>query len=222
MEAPNPLKVLIFANGEVGDGLLVRQVLASAPQATVIAADGGLRVAQFYGRPVHTLIGDMDSLTEAEMAAVTEQGAVVQRYPPEKDETDLELAFRWAAQQQATWIRVLGAIGGRLDQTLSNVYLLALPELAGRDVRLVAGQQEAWLIYPGESVIHGAAGDTVSLIPISGLVRGVRTGNLYYPLRDETLSFGPARGISNLMQGDTARVWTQAGILLVIHTLGRA
>ena len=222
MEAPNPLKVLIFANGEVGDGLLVRQVLASAPQATVIAADGGLRVAQFYGRPVHTLIGDMDSLTDAEMAAVIEQGAVVQRYPPEKDETDLELAFRWAAQQQATWIRVLGAIGGRLDQTLSNVYLLALPELAGRDVRLVAGQQEAWLIYPGESVIRGAAGDTVSLIPISGLVRGVRTGNLYDPLRDETLSFGPARGISNVMQGDTAHVWTQDGILLVIHTLGRA
>jgi thiamine pyrophosphokinase len=222
VETPNPLKVFIFANGEVGDGQLVRRVLDSAPEATVIAADGGLRVAQFYGRRVHTLIGDMDSLAEADVAALTEQGAVVQRYPPEKDETDLELALKWAAQHEATWIRVLGAIGGRLDQTLSNVYLLALSELSGRDVRLVAGQQEAWLIEPGETIIRGAAGDTVSLIPISGYVQGVRTENLYYPLRGETLTFGPARGISNVMQGDTARVWFQEGNLLVIHTLGRA
>jgi thiamine pyrophosphokinase len=222
VETPNPLKILIFANGELGDGVLVRQVLAAAPDAVVVAADGGLRVARFYGRQVHTLIGDMDSLADGDVTALTEQGALVQRYPPEKDETDLELALKWAARQQATWIRVLGAIGGRLDQTLSNVYLLALPELTGRDARLVAGQQEAWLIHPGESVIHGAAGDTVSLIPISGLVRGVTTANLYYPLRGEMLSFGPARGISNVMQADTARVWTQDGILLVIHTLGRA
>ncbi|MBI5671569.1 MAG: thiamine diphosphokinase [Chloroflexi bacterium] len=222
METPNPVKYLIFANGEVGDGPLVRRVLADAAGAAVVAADGGARVAQYYGLPVQTLIGDLDSLTAAELAALAAQGADIRRYPEEKNETDLELALLLAAEQGAMWIRVLGAVGGRLDQTLGNVYLLALPELAGRDVRLVAGRQETWLLYSGESVIHGTPGDTVSLMPISGLVRGVRTENLYYPLRDETLAFGPARGMSNVMQAETARVWTQDGILLVVHTLGRA
>lgn len=222
MATPNPLKSLIFANGDVGDGPMVRHTLAEAPDAVVIAADGGARVARHYGLPVHTLIGDVDSLTGDELAALAEQGADILRFPEEKNETDLELALLTAAQRGADWIRVIGAVGGRLDQTLGNVYLLALPELAGRDTRLVAGRQETWLLYPGESLIHGAPGDTVSLIPISGLVRGVRTERLYYPLRDETLAFGPARGMSNVMLTDTAQVWTQDGILLVIHTLGRA
>ncbi|NWG18344.1 MAG: thiamine diphosphokinase [Chloroflexi bacterium] len=222
METPNALKTLILANGDVNDGPLVRQALAAAPDAWVIAADGGARLARFWGLPVHTLIGDMDSLPAAEVTALAESGTEVQRYPEEKNETDLELAFIRAAGQGAVWIRVLGAVGDRLDQTLSNVYLLALPALVGRDVRLLAGKQEIWLLHPGESVIQGAAGDTVSLIPLNGDVSGVRTENLYYALRDETLVFGPARGISNVMQAGTARVWIREGILLVVHTLGRA
>jgi thiamine pyrophosphokinase len=126
------------------------------------------------------------------------------------------------AQRGVTWIRVIGGIGDRLDQTLSNVYLLALPELVGRDARLVAGTQSAWVISPGESVIRGAKGDTVSLIPLGGAAQGVRTEDLYYPLVDEPLYFGPARGISNVMQEDMARVWLREGLLLVVHTLGRA
>jgi thiamine pyrophosphokinase len=222
VEAPNPLKALIFANGDPNDGPMVRRVLDAAPDAWVIAADGGARQAAHYGRAVQTLIGDMDSLSAGEIAALETNGADVHRYSEEKDETDLELTLIHAAQKGATWIRVIAAIGDRLDQTLSNVYLLALPVLRGRDVRLVAGKQEAWLLYPGENVIDGAAGDTLSLLPISGEAVGVRTENLYYPLRDETLIFGPARGISNVLQAETAKVWLRDGVLLAVHTMGRA
>jgi len=222
VEAPNPLKTLIFANGDANDGPMVRRALDAAPDAWVIAADGGARQAAYYGRAVHTLIGDMDSLTPAEVETLAANGADVQRHPEEKDETDLELALLWAAGQGATWIRVIAAIGDRLDQTLSNVYLLALPGLRGLDVRLVAGTQEAWLLYPGEMVISGSAGDTLSLLPISGAARGIRTENLYYPLRDETLTFGPARGLSNVLTGDMARVWLEDGVLLAVHTIGKA
>ena len=222
MEAPNPLKALIFANGDANEGAMVRQALDSAPDAWVVAADGGARQAAHFGRRVHTLIGDMDSLSAAEIDALAAGGTAVFRYPEEKDETDLELALTWAADNGATWIRVIAGIGDRLDQTLSNVYLLALPILRERDVRLVAGKQEAWLLYPGDNDINGAAGDTLSLLPISGEARGIRTDNLYYPLRDETLTFGPARGISNVLQGETARVSFRDGVLLAVHTIGRA
>jgi len=222
VEAPNPLKTLIFANGDPNDGPMVQRALEAAPDAWVIAADGGARQAAHYGRTVHTLIGDMDSLSETEIATLEASGVDVHRYPEEKNETDLELALIHAAQKGASWIRILAAIGDRLDQTLSNVYLLALPVLRGLDVRLVAGKQEAWLLYPGEHVIHGVADDTLSLLPISGEAGGIRTENLYYPLRDETLTFGPARGISNVLLGQTARVWLADGVLLAVHTVGRA
>jgi thiamine pyrophosphokinase len=215
--------LLIFVNGDSNDGPLLRRTLAAASHAHILAADGGAQQAQFYGLPVHTLIGDMDSLDAAEVTALMNQGAAILRYPEEKNETDLELALLWAAGQGAQWIRILCAIGDRLDQTLSNVYLMALPALRGLDVRMVSGKQEAWLAFPGQTnVIQGQPGDTVSLLPLNGRAAGVRTENLYYPLRGETLAFGPARGLSNVLQSDSARVWLDDGLLLVVHTLGRA
>jgi thiamine pyrophosphokinase len=213
---------LIFANGDSADGPMVRQALAGAQDALIIAADGGARVAHFFGLTVQHVIGDMDSLTADELAALRSAGAAVHDYPEEKDETDLELALVFAAQHGADWIRIFGAAGGRIDQTLGNIYLLGLAALAGKDVRIVAGNQETWLLRPGENRIQGAAGDTLSLIPLSDSVQGVRTEQLYYPLKDETLTFGPARGMSNVLQTDEARVWVAAGRLLAVHTTGRA
>lgn len=215
-------KVLIFANGDMGDGPMARRALDEARPAFVVAADGGARAAARFGRKIDLLIGDMDSLSATEIEVYQAQGVEIARHSPEKDETDLELAMLWVAPRKAKWIRVLGGMGGRLDQTISNIYLLALPALKGIDVRFVGGMQAAWVIYPGENLIQGAAGDTVSLIPLSGAASGVRTENLYYPLKDETLVFGPARGISNVMTADHARIWFRDGLLLVIQTIGRA
>ena len=222
MEASKPLTAFIFANGSTDDGPFVQRELATAVDAWIIAADGGARQAAYYGRHVALVIGDLDSLDDDEVNQLKQQGADIRRFPPEKDETDLELALLLAAQNNVNRIRVFSALGDRLDQTLSNIYLLGLAPLRKIDVRLIAGKQQAWLIYPGETIIQGAKDDTVSLIPIAGEAQGIRTENLYYPLRNEKLTFGPARGVSNVMQSETAHVHFDEGVLLVVHSLGRA
>ena len=213
---------LIFANGEIDDGARVRRALSDAHDALIVAADGGARMAQHYGVQPHAVIGDMDSLSGDELTALRQQGARILQHPPEKDETDLELALVWAAEQGADVLRVIGATGGRLDQTLSNVYLLALPALDHCDVQLLAGKQAIWLARAGRTEISGAQGDTVSLIPLNGTVRGVHTESMYYPLRDEDLFFGPARGVSNVLTSPHAAVTVREGVLLIVHTSGRA
>jgi thiamine pyrophosphokinase len=216
------VQALIFANGRTHDGPVPRRILAETTDALVIAADGGVRVAQDYAVPVQVVIGDMDSVDEGALDRLRAAGTEILRYPVEKDETDLELALLWAREQGASWIRIFGGMGGRLDQTLANIYLLALPQLRDCDVRLVSHAQEAWLLYPGRHEIRGAAGDTVSLLPFNGAVEAVQTENLYYPLVNETLVFGPARGISNVMESDEAVISFRAGLLLVVHTVGKA
>ena len=216
------MKALIFANGVIEDGEMVQRALDQAGEALVIAADGGVRVANHYGLRVNTVIGDMDSLAPDELAALEAQGTAIHRFPAEKNETDLELALMLAAEQGADWLRLIGATGGRLDQALSNIYLLTLPILNGRDVQMVAGKQAIWLSRIGRNEIVGAPGDTISLIPLNGTVRGVRTEDLYYPLRDEDLYFGPARGVSNVMTADRSAVCVREGTLLIVHTIGRA
>src|SRR5438552_1988013 len=121
------MNALIFANGEIDDGEMVDRALAQAGDALIVAADGGVRVAEHYNLRVNTVIGDMDSLTDEQHQRLTEQQATILKHPAEKDETDLELALIWAVKQGANWLRLVGATGGRLDQILSNIYLLALP-----------------------------------------------------------------------------------------------
>jgi thiamine pyrophosphokinase len=216
------MKVLLFANGKAKDGTMVRRALTDAQDAHIIAADGGARIAWQYQQQPQFVIGDMDSLSEPELAQLEAQGAFLYPYPPEKNETDLELALLFAAEMGATWIRIIGGIGGRFDQMLANVYLLALAELIDRDVALVAAEQEICLLRPGSHQLLGEIGDTISLIPLSGDVSGISTYKLKYPLQDETLRFGPARGVSNIMQDTQAEITIHKGLLLCIHTKGRA
>jgi thiamine pyrophosphokinase len=215
-------KALIFANGDVNDGEFVRILLRETSNATVIAADGGARVAKYYGLIPHTIIGDMDSVDPLYLEELQNGGTIVKRHDPEKDETDLHLALLYAVQNGAEWIRIIGALGGRLDQTLSNVYLLALRQLEKCDVRIVSGKQEAWLMRPGINLIQGRVGDTMSLIPVSGVAAGVRTENLQYALNDEELLFGPTRGVSNVMAAEQAQVYIREGVLLAVHIMGKA
>ncbi len=215
-------RALVFANGDLDDGPAVQEALRHAAEALIVAADGGARLAQACGLTPHLVVGDMDSLTPEELAALGEAGTEILRYPPAKDETDLELALLMAAQRGARWLRILGAAGGRIDQMLANVFLLGLPALDGCEARLVSGVQTLWLIGPGDHPIDGEPGDTISLIPLAGEARGVLTVRMVYPLRRETLRFGPARGISNVIESQPARVALESGWLLVVHTPGRA
>ncbi|GAB4575326.1 MAG: thiamine diphosphokinase [Anaerolineae bacterium] len=216
-------RALIFANGELSPGPMVdRAVEEAGTDALLVAADGGTRHALALGLMPHVVIGDLDSVGQEVLAQVTAGGAEIQQFPPAKDETDLELALSYAVRQGARWLRVIGALGGRLDQTLANVLLLTLPALQGCDIRLVAGRQAAYVITSGEHVIEGNVGDTVSLIPLGGDAGQVRTEGLVYPLDNERLAFGPARGVSNELALPVAHVTVGQGHILVVHTLGRA
>ena len=115
----------------------------------------------------------------------------------------------------------MGAIGGRLDHTLANVMLLAMPELAQVRTRIVDGATSVTLLRAGEDEeLRGAVGDLVSLLPLGGDVAGITTSGLEWPLHDATLSVGLARGVSNVMTDETARVSITGGLLLVVHLRG--
>ena len=209
------MRAIIFANGEFPHPQTARDLLR--PGDLVIAADGGTRHALTADVIPQIIIGDLDSIAPADQTRAENDGARIIRFSPRKDETDLELALLYAARQGATEIVVLAALGGRLDQTIANVLLLSLPELEGLDVRLVSGAQEAFLIH-GAATITGHPGDTVSLIPLGGAATGVTSEGLEWSLHEETLHFGPARGVSNVLTSEQARVRVRRGMLLCVVT----
>ena len=212
------MRAVIFANGELRDVGAARGALQQGDY--VIAADGGTRHALVVGVVPHVIVGDMDSLTAAERERAELAGAQLLSFPARKDETDLELALEHAADTGATSILILAALGGRLDQTIANVMLLALPVLRGIDVCIIEGGQTAFLIDEGSGVatVAGRPGDTVSLIPLGGDARGVTAEGLEWPLHETTLRFGPARGVSNVLAAEQASVSVRRGRLLCVVT----
>jgi thiamine pyrophosphokinase len=190
----------------------------------VIAADLGATHARAWGWPLHLLVGDLDSLGAEDAALVADCSVPVVTAPVAKDETDLELALAHALARGASEIIICAALGGRSDHMLANVLLLARPELADLAVTLVDGRESIRLLRGGGSApahleMLGAKGDLLSLLPLGCDAVGVTTDGLQYPLRDETLFLGQARGVSNVFTGARAGILLRCGLLLVIHTI---
>lgn len=181
-----------------------------------IAADGGALALLRAELLPHVVVGDLDSLDPDSQQTLLARGVELRRFPRAKDETDFELALLLAAERGAQAIDVLGALGGRWDHTLANVALLAHPALLGRRVRLLDTRQALYLVRDQAS-INGQRGDTISLIPLGGAVRGVTTRGLLYPLQDALLHFEQARGISNVLLEPPAQVRVGEGLLLVVQ-----
>ena len=210
------MRAIIVAGGQVNTNLDLP--CCEQEWNLVIGADGGAANALRLGLWPQVVIGDMDSLPDETRETLEDHDCRFLVHPRAKDETDLELALSYTAKQDPDEILVLGALGGRLDHTLANILLLALPELEGIPVRIVDGEQEARLVRSGETTcIQGRAGDLVSLLPIAGRVRGVSTAGLVWTLSVETLDLGLTRGVSNVMTTHEASIKIEEGLLLVLH-----
>lgn len=208
------MSVLLFANGEVEGQDWLRPYLAQA--TAVIAVDGGSRHLFALNHLPDLVVGDMDSLPNEVRRWLMAAHVPFLTYPAAKDETDLELALLHAVQTYSQPLQIVGGLGGRLDQTLANILLLSHPALHGRRIELITAVERAWLVTD-QTCIQGQIGDTVSLIPLNGSARLQSTEGLQWPLHNETLVFGMARGVSNLLTAVEATVTLQSGQLLCIH-----
>jgi thiamine pyrophosphokinase len=189
--------------------------------AFVVAADSGLHLAAALGLAVDVVVGDLDSVDPAALAAAEAAGAQVERHPSAKDETDLELALRLVVSEGCEQALVLGVAGGRLDHFLANLLLLAGPDFAALAIEAVTRDARVHIVHRGVT-LRGDVGDLVTLLPVGGIASGVRTSGLEYPLNGESLDPGSTRGVSNVMAEPIARVSLEDGVLLAIQPRGEA
>lgn len=214
------MKALILVNGELSQPDVLRRRIRAAAFDLVLAADAGARHGAALNVSPDAVIGDFDSLTDADRLSI--KNAEFVSYPAEKDETDLELALLYAVERGADQIILVGVIGGRLEMSLANVLLLAHDSLSTCRLEVWHGAQTGWLIRPPGEAVTGRPGDTLSLIPLGGAAGGVTTRGLKYQLTGATLSVGITRGISNRLEESAAHVALSTGRLLAVHTPGGA
>jgi thiamine pyrophosphokinase len=209
------MRAVVVAHGDV----LPSDRAVIGAEDYVVAADGGAFVLERWKLLPHLIVGDMDSLGDAGVERFARQGIPVAKFPAAKDESDLELAIAQAIAAGATEVVLLGALGGdRLDHETANLLLLADPSYNGVRIEARRGSLRIRAIRGEGSLSLGPLEAIVTLLPVNGDAEGVTTEGLRYPLRDETLRFGRARGLSNEVDALPATVTVRKGSLLVFET----
>ena len=189
----------------------------------IVCLDGGFDEAVKQGIRPDILLGDMDSL-EADIEAVTADpnsltaDLKILRYPPEKDYTDLELAFIELDPAETPEVLVIGAMGGRLDMTAVNIQLLERYSSRFEKIEMIDGRNRCFVLRGGSEVRLPKTDSYLSLIPLTDTCEGVSLTGAKYPLEKATLHRGASLGVSNEFADDEVMLSLEQGSLLVVIT----
>ena len=168
---------------------------------------------------MNVVIGDMDSVDKAVLAAVEANGTTVTQLPHDKDSTDAELALLKAVEMGATRIVLITKGGGRLDHELGVFAVLQNPTLRHCTIEAMWDNSILHLIHGPASVsITGKLGSNVGLIAAGGEAFGISTSGLKWSLTNESLAPHSSRGISNELIEETATISVQTGSLFVVQS----
>jgi thiamine pyrophosphokinase len=183
---------------------------------SVIAADSGLALAADLGLDVDVVVGDMDSVTPAQLRAAEQAGASVERHPPDKDATDLDLALQAAMDRGAERIVVVGGGAGRLDHLLGVATLLASPRWQPATIEWRTPESTTNVVHTTQTVATTPS-DIISVIPFGGAATVTLSGTKW-ELQRADLEFGSTLGISNEATSTEVTLQVHAGTGLLVRT----
>ncbi len=204
----------------IGAGDLTVGEISRAEDDYVIAVDGGLAYCGILNIEPDMILGDFDSMGEKEREAVAilkEQipDRIIQ-LPPEKDDTDMLYAIKYALKLGYRDFRIYAGTGGRIDHTLANIQCLLY--LKNRDAcGYLMGCDEMILVIKNETVhfqrnLEGG----LSLLCLGQKAEGVSIHGMKYNLDHATLTNEFPIGISNEFVGEESQVSVENGELVCI------
>lgn len=195
----------LVANGTPPSPELVR-ALAKRSEG-VAAIDGGLAVCDRAGIEPDLILGDLDS---APLSLLEKYRHIPQIETPDQDKTDLEKAVEYLFNFRFETFSVCGALGKRIDHTLTNIYLLCRYPCK----IIFESEDEICFALTKMHTLNCRIGQTVSLIPISSEVSGVTTKGLKWEMNNKTLN-KTCVSISNVALQEKVMIAFEEGDLLV-------
>ena len=178
----------------------------------VIAADGGMRLANQLGLEIGRIVADFDSLPKEE-AYTTD--VPVSSLPVKKNDTDTMAAARIGLKLGFRDFLLLGASGGRLDHTLANLaVMLFLIQNKARAV--LADERNLMEMHlPGHVIVEPVKNIHLSLLPYGGCVTGLTVRNAEYELENATLTPDYPIGVSNEFCDLPVEIFFKQGVLMI-------
>ncbi len=203
---------LIIANGATCSQELLGQLLEWSP--FIIVLDSAIERVMELDLKVDVLLGDFDKNFDAEKYRESQYPIEIV-YTPDQNKTDLEKAFDYLIARKIPAVNVVWATGKRADHTITNLTNM----VRYRDLLkiVIIDDHSKVFLLPKKFEKWYTANTIISIIPV-GVVSGITTHNLFYPLQNESLTIGYRTGSSNhVTQDGIVKIEHQAGDLLLME-----
>lgn len=212
-------KAVIISGGAIDDKFVL-QIFKEIQAEYVIGVDRGLQfLYRNHVMPTH-IVGDFDSV-EAEIVEYYEKQTQVpiQKFRPEKDASDTEIALHLAIELGAEKVWILGGTGSRLDHVMANIQILKIAHEHGIKAYLQDTNNRISLAAKEIKLCkEDSFGDYFSLFPFGGDVEDISIEGAKYPLSHYSLCPNSSMCVSNEIQDDEVKVTFPTGMIILMET----
>lgn len=162
-------------------------------------------------------IGDFDSVTKREKQYIHDRVRKYIEYPPQKDETDLELAIDEAIRFKPKEVRIYGALGRRFDHSLAATNLLLKLESHNIYGEIVDNFSKIQIVRRKLTLSRDSVYPFVSILPF-GSDAIVTLSGFAYNVTRKRFRLDSSLGISNEIFDESATIQVHEGLILIIRS----
>ena len=204
----------------IGAGDLTVGQVPVGEEDLVIAVDGGINYCSVLEIEPDILLGDFDSVNEAQREAIMQmkeeapERVVVLK--PEKDDTDMLATLRLGLEKGYDYFLIYGGCGGRVEHTIANIQCLLFLKNRGAVGYLMDGSGMMFVMKDEEVKLRENLEGYFSLFCLGKEAKGVTIRGMKYELTDYCMTNDFPIGVSNEFVGKEATVSVADGELLGI------
>lgn len=203
---------LMIANGSACKMDLLNDLLEWSP--FVLVLDGAYNRFKDLEIKADAILGDFDSIKNLEEIEQKQQPIEIV-HAPDQNKTDLEKGIEYLIENKHEAVNIIWATGKRLDHTLAN--LNALIKYQNQIKIVVLDDYGKFYLLSKYFEKWFQKGQNISLFPFNE-AKNIKTKNLKYPLKNETLSLGKRIGTSNEVLDDgLVKIKFDSGNLLMLE-----
>lgn len=210
---------VIVSGGMIADDFAVRMIEEIQPKY-VIGVDKGIEFLYTHRIVPTHIVGDFDSVRQEILTYYQEETTVpIQKFQPEKDASDTEIALRLTIELGTENVWILGGTGTRLDHVMANIQILSIAQRAGvkayliDDCNRISLEETEVILSKNESL-----GKYFSIFPFGGIVEDLSIEGAKYPLSHYRLCPDSSMCVSNEMQEDKVKITFPKGKILLMET----
>ncbi len=199
-------RCVLVLGGEIKNYELVRSFLRE--EDYFLFCDKGLVHSSRLGVRVDLAVGDFDSCVPHSIKEIV-------RFPSNKDDTDALCGLKEGIKRGYKEFLILGALGGRVDHEIGNIYLLEYLDRLGLYGRIENGSSYIEMVSSGKKTVKKGV-KYFSLLAVFGKAEDIWIRGAKYNLEGKQIEPGFQYGISNECEEDEAEILVKKGKLLLV------